>query len=154
MASLQRDLSRLVTGIDLATEGVIPVPVNATGTVTTYGISVVGTGTLFTHDFVRGNIIYAPSLKQWKRISGVYDDTHMVLDSAFVSDLSGDSIQYIRPKYVSVLVECTGSADAVLQNRALKSGTILSFNAEDNVEPVIQYSASASNQSITFDVKY
>lgn len=154
MGDLQRDLSRLVTGIDIATEGIIPVGTAATGTVTSSGTTVVGTNTLFTREFVRGMVMYSPSLKQSRRIAGVYDDTHLILESAFSSSLSSATVQYVRPQYTSIIVECTGSADAVLQNRPLKAGTLLSYNAGDNVDPIIQYSASAANQSITFDVRY
>lgn len=154
MASVRRELPRLVTGIDIPTEGFIPLGENATGTVSSSGTTVVGTNTQFTVDFVRGMNMYAPSLKQVVGIAGVYDDTHLILEEPFVSNLTNATVQFIRANYVSIIAECNGSADAVLQNRPFKSGTLLSFNADDTVNPIIQYSASAANQSITFNVRY
>ena len=65
-----------------------------TGTITSTGTAVEGTGTSFTTELVAGGVIYSASLKKYREISSITDNDSLVLVSAFSSNVSGDSFKY------------------------------------------------------------
>lgn len=80
------------------------------GTIDTSGVTVTGSGTTFSTDFIAGDVIYAGT--EGRRIVSISGDSTMVLESAFGTDLTGLSYKNggLAPKthyYIYALGDAT-----------------------------------------------
>jgi hypothetical protein len=64
---------------------------NLSGTISTSGTTVTGTGTSFLSDFRVGDVIY--SMGQGRKINAIASNTSMTMNAAFMFDISGKSYQ-------------------------------------------------------------
>lgn len=65
-----------------------------TGTVTTSGTAVEGTGTSFATELEAGDALYLASLKEYREIESITDADSLVLVNAFSSDVTGEAFKY------------------------------------------------------------
>jgi hypothetical protein len=65
-----------------------------TGTISSSGTAVTGTGTSFTTELAAKNVIYEATLKEYREVLSVTDDTHCTLVSGFSSNVSGKAFKY------------------------------------------------------------
>ncbi|MDD4873663.1 MAG: hypothetical protein PHE15_01635, partial [Dehalococcoidales bacterium] len=77
-----------------------------TGTISSSGTSVTGAGTLFTTELCPNDTIVSNS--QTKTVVSVTDNTHMVVDSAFTSSLSGKTFTYTKAEDDEAVI-CTSN---------------------------------------------
>jgi hypothetical protein len=126
--------------------GSLPAAVTKTGTITSLLTIVTGTGTQFTKDLVRGQYLYNSSTNEVRKITGVSNDTTLIIESAFTSELSASAVYMTEAQYVSIAITATGGAfkDGV----AIATGQFISFNSDSAISP-FTYSGS-----LTFDVGY
>lgn len=78
------------TGTDA---GLMATVTTQTGTYSTTGTAVSGTGSSFDTEFAVGDILYSATETIGRRITVVTDATNMTIESAFPSDVSGDNVQ-------------------------------------------------------------
>ncbi len=67
---------------------------NGTGTISTSGTAVTGTGTHFDTQLKAGYVIYDSNSKTYREIDSVTDATHCVLVTAFASNLTATTFKY------------------------------------------------------------
>lgn len=127
-------------------QGTLPFAITKTGTVSSVGTVVTGTGTLFTTELVQSDYLYNAATNEIREITGIQNNTTLIIDSAFTSPLSAVAVQTSRTQFVSVAITATGTGtkDGV----AIASGQFLSFNSDGGISP-FTYSGS-----LTFDVGY
>jgi len=137
---------RYIAGAGSPASGPLPFSTTKTGTVTTLGTVVTGTGTQFDKELVVGDYIYNTTDNSVRRIVGIYDSGLLRIESPFTTQLAAAALLISRPRFLSVACIATGAAtkDGV----AIATGQFLSFNSEACVAP-FTYSGS-----ITFDVTY
>lgn len=126
--------------------GPIPFAITKTGTVSSTGTVVTGTGTLFTTELVQGDYLYNAATNEVRKISGIQSNTILRIESAFTSGLSAVSVQVSRSQFVSIAITATGAGTK--DGAAISSGQLLSFNNDSGLEP-FTYSGA-----LTFDVGY
>ncbi|NRA42492.1 MAG: hypothetical protein HRU21_09345 [Pseudomonadales bacterium] len=82
---------------------------NLTGTASSSGTAVTGSGTAFTTELSVGSIISNAAGDEFREVTAITDDTNLTVDSAFTTDLSSeqpdsvdsvyhvDTVRYLRP---------------------------------------------------------
>jgi hypothetical protein len=73
---------------------------NLTGTLTSTGKKVTGTGTAFRTDLCEGDYILNPTTDQIALVHRIESDTILFLESAFTADLSGATCKRIKSKHL------------------------------------------------------
>ena len=68
--------------------------ISGTGTITTSGTAVTGSGTSFTSELKAGYVVYISSLREYREISSIASDTSLTLVSAFSSNVSASAFKY------------------------------------------------------------
>jgi len=86
-----------------------------TGTITTTATACVGVGTIFTTQLEVGNVIYDATLKEYREVSAITDNTHLTLANAFSSNRSGTAFKY-NPAMVNIYKD-----NSLVFTRALNS---------------------------------
>lgn len=129
-----------------AATGTLPFAITKTGTVSSVGTVVTGTGTLFTTELVQSDYLYNAATNEVRKITGIQSNTILRIDTAFTSPLSAVAVQTSRAQFVSVAITATGAGtkDGV----AMTSGQNISINNDAGISP-FTYSGS-----LTFDVGY
>lgn len=138
---------RYIAGVAPApAQGTLPFATTKTGTVSSVGTVVTGTGALFTTELVQGDYLYNAATNEVRKITGIQNNTTLIIELAFTSPLSAVAVQISRAQFVSVAITATGAGtkDGV----AIALGQFLSFNSDSGVDP-FTYSGS-----LTFDVGY
>lgn len=132
----------------ITTKRSIPLNSAKTGTIATYGLSVVGTNTLFLTEMIAGS--YIVDLTQWevRRVERVDSDTSAVLSQAFTANISAGTTpsvirkQIASPREISIAIDST-SANGVLNNLAFSGSLTISKSSSDrtsqwdNIMPII-----------------
>lgn len=127
-------------------QGPLPFAIVKTGAVSSLLTVVTGTGTLFTKELVQSDYLYNATSNEIRKITGIQNDTTLIIESPFTSELAAAAVVITRVQYVSVAITATGAGtkDGV----AIASGQFLSFNSDGGISP-FTYSGS-----LTFDVGY
>ncbi len=73
-------------------DGGMPTTVAKTGTFSSVGTAIVGTGTLFTTEFKVGDVLWSSSNNEGQVIVSVLTDTQMVTQLAFTADVASDAV--------------------------------------------------------------
>ncbi|RLI63285.1 MAG: hypothetical protein DRO67_05965 [Candidatus Asgardarchaeum californiense] len=73
-------------------DGGMPATVAKTGTFSSVGTAIVGTGTLFTTEFKVGDVLWSSSNNEGQVIVSVLTDTQMVIQLAFTADVASDAV--------------------------------------------------------------
>ena len=127
--------------------GSVPVARTFTGTISSNGTKVVGSGTAFITEGIKvGDYIYVAAQNAVRRIKAIIHDTMLDLDQGFPSNISGVAVLVCESQiYKRILWENTGTAAASIQE------TIISVGAKGfNEGTPVAYDASASNAQLEF----
>ena len=73
-------------------DGGLPLFVTKTGTFSSVGTAIVGTGTLFTTEFKVGDVLHSTSNGHRRQIITISNDTSMVVSHAYPVNVSGDAV--------------------------------------------------------------
>jgi hypothetical protein len=114
-------------------KGTIPTASTVTGTLSSTGTRVTGTGTLFLSEFRQGDYLFnstAATNPAVREVIHILSDTVMVISSAFPADVVGISALRVRAKYRGVGVVNAGLDTGKLNEGDLAAGVIASINAE------------------------
>jgi hypothetical protein len=142
-----QDLS-VVTG-----KGSIPTATAVTGTLSSSGTRVTGTGTKFLSEFREGDYLFnstAATNPAVREVLHILSDTVMVISSAFPADVSGISALRVRGKYRAVGIVNSGAATGKLNEGDLASGSSVTVNAPNigYVAKPISYNATGTTFNI------
>jgi hypothetical protein len=144
---------QLSTPITATGKGTIPAAVQISGTITSSGNRVVGTSTKFTTELFKGDYIYnttAATTSAVRKVLHILDDTHLILESGFPSDVSGINTYRTRGKYAGVSIQNSGAAAGKINEGDITIGASININASDgfSVDP-ISYDATGTTLIIT-----
>lgn len=148
------EISRYITGVGgFAAVGTLPVAVAKTGTFSSVGTIVTGTGTLFNKELVEGDWLYSTNSKELREVGwiNIKRETNLKLVSAFTTPSINDPVLVCRTRYKSVMITISGAAVVTVNGKTYQPGEVLSFNSDTGIVP-IYYDATGSE--ITFDVTY
>jgi hypothetical protein len=139
-----------------ATKGTVPKGRTLTGTWSSVGTIVTGTGTLFTTEL--GGIagwLYSTTDNELRRFFQINGDTNLVLEKAFTNNQTNQAMIVVEPLYQSVAAKSSHATVAAnLNNRTFTAGSVKNFNFP-TVNPITYDAASGSNMGeITFDFAY
>ena len=140
----------------------VPLSTAGTGTITTSGIGVVGSGTSFTTELSKGAWIFNDT-DEIRRVNYVESDTVAYLEDAFSSEFSADAFSYIKSnksqcKSISVAVPL-GEANATINGGDLVAGRPVTNEktgnsnngSRDFVNPVI---IDATSTLVDYSIQY
>lgn len=130
----------------LPAQGTLPTNTTKTGTCSSLLTIVTGTGTLFTKELVRSDYLYNSATNEIREITGIINDTTLIIEAPFTSELAGQAVLMTRAQYISVAVTATGAGTK--DGIAVATGQFISLNSNNGVAP-FTYSGS-----LTFDVGY
>jgi hypothetical protein len=134
-------------------KGTIPTATTVTGTLSSSGTRVTGTGTKFLTEFREGDYLFnstAATNPSVKEVVHILSDTVMVIASAFPADVSGISALRVRGKYRAVGIVNSGSATGKLNEGDLAAGSSVTVNAPNvgYVAKPISYNATGTTFNI------
>jgi len=146
MANYKNTVYNLITD-----KRTIPYNANGTGTISTAGAFVIGTGTLFTTEMPRGSWLVDESQNEIRYVVAVDSDTKAILSQAFtvnIAALTTPSIIHAKDtNVVSIALSCpsTASADPTIDGVSFPKGNTVSFSKDsrdksgtrDMVDPII-----------------
>lgn len=127
----------------------VPANADGTGTVSTVGVAVEGTSTLFTTEMPVGSWLVSESQDELRKVIRVDSDTRAYIDAAFTTPLSSATPSIISAKSskaVSIAVAIpAGLAAGEIDGVAFAAGSAVSFSkdsrdnssARDLVDPII-----------------
>lgn len=143
---------RETTGVDgFPDKGTIPGYETQSGTFSTNGRTLTGSSSSFLSELLPGDYLYSTTLHEIRRVQDVSRDNAGYLRQAFSSNVSGDNVNRVRPRYRVVSFEDVGSSPAIIQGDTLAAGTYDSINSNYGVEP-ITYDASGADQELKFQL--
>jgi len=135
----------------LAAKSTVPASSTKTGTVSTAGKNVTGTGTLFRSELKPGDWIVDLSQDEVRKVDEIRDNTFLVLDSAFTADLVGAALVVVRSRVKQVSIGNTGGTNGEIDGVAIIPGQTVNFqkngknpDGKDFIDPVIVDPASTT----------
>lgn len=146
-------VQREITGVaNFPKVGTLPRGRTLTGTFSSVGVVVTGTGTLFSTELagIRG-WLYSTSNNELRSFFGYHDNTTLQLHTAFTSNQVNQPVIVCTPLYKSVAASNTGTGSAKLKEKVFTAGKIVSYNDDACVNPMT-YEASAASASIEFEL--
>ena len=145
-------MERVVTTTDIPVKGPLPLQNSLTGTFTSAGVIVFGSGTTFTKDFVPGDWIYSATTNEIRKVEGVQSDTIMRVSSAFTSPALAQACNRVRGQLLRGLsIWVSGAGAVTINGDSFATGETYSVNSSSGIEPIV-YDATGS--TITFDLNY
>lgn len=110
----------------VTTDDLVPASTTWTGTVSTNGTTVTGSGTAFLTEIQRGAWLWNKAQHEVRRVVDIVSDTEMIIDRAFSAELSGANFEGVSKddaKVVYMEIENTGGTATTIDNVALASGS-------------------------------
>jgi len=127
----------------------VPASASGTGTVSTAGTAVTGTGTAFLTELLPGSWLIDFASNEIRLVTAVSDDTTAYIQQAFTAPLAGVNLAYVDKNNlhaygISVQVPST-EADITVDGETLYAGTSVSFTKDsrnrstgrDFVNPIV-----------------
>jgi len=139
------------------TKGTLPKGRTLTGTFSSVGTIVTGTGTLFTTELAgMKGWLYSTTDNELRMFTQINGDTNLVLDKPFTNNQTNQAVIVCTPLYMSIAAYSShSSAPANLNNKEFSAGTTKSYNNDAGIIPITYDAASGSNMGqITFDLGY
>lgn len=144
--------ARYVTGVNgYAVKGTLPLARALTGTFSSAGTVVIGTGTLFTTEIVEGDWLFSTTTNELRRVEGVSTDTTLRLEQAFSVDQTTQATKTCRALYFTIILTVSGGTSVTINGATYKSEEIISYNASNCLMP---WYYDATGSELTFDVSY
>jgi len=138
---------RLIAGVGgFPAQGPLPIATTKTGTITSLLTVVTGTGTNFTKEVVRNDYLYNATSNEIRQIVGVTNDTILIIEAAFTTELAGQAVFITRAQYATVAIIATGAGTK--DGQAIALGQFISMSGDFGIMP-FTYSGS-----LTFDIGY
>lgn len=139
------------------TKGSLPQGRTLTGTFSSVGTVVTGTGTLFETEL--GGIqgwLYSTADNELRRFTKINGNTNLILDEAFTYNQVNQPMVVCTPLYRSIGARSSHSTNAAqLNNRTFSAGQSKSYNFPGGIDPITYDAASgAATGQITFDLGY
>lgn len=114
----------------------VPTSTAGTGTITSTGRQITGTGTLFTTELSRYSWVFdATNNKEVRRVMSIKSDTVCYVDEAFSVDIAVAQAYSIvkRPAMTNIGIGIPTGATGNINNSAVTEQTVINFCAADNV---------------------
>ena len=147
-----------ITGMNgFPTKGTLPEGRTLTGTFSSVGRVVTGTGTLFETELAgKKGWLYSTTDNEVRSFSQINGDTNLYLDEAFTSDQTAEDMIVVEPLYMAIAAKSShATVTANLNNRSFAAGSTKNYNFDAGVNPITFDAASgASMGEITFDLAY
>lgn len=139
------------------TKGTIPAGRTLTGTFSSVGKIVTGTGTLFETELagMRG-WLYSTTDNELRPFFQINGNTNLQLETAFTNDQTDEPMIVVTPLYTAVSARSSHATVAAnLNNRTFAVGSVKNFSFDAGVNPITYDAASGANTGeITFDLGY
>jgi hypothetical protein len=138
------------------TKGTLPKGRPLTGTFSSVGTIVTGTGTLFTTELAgMQGWLYSTTDNELRMFTQINGDTNLVLDRAFTNNQTAQAVIVCTPLYMSIGAKSSHATVAAnLNNKTFSAGSTKSYNFAVN-NPITYDAASGANMGeITFDLAY
>ena len=140
-----------------ASKGTLPKGRTLTGTFSSNGKVVTGTGTLFTNEL--GGIkgwLYSTADNELRSFYQINGDTVLYLDQAFTNNQTNQPVIVCMPLYRSIGARSSHSTNpATFNNRTFSAGQSKSYNFPGGVDPITYDAASgAASGEITFELGF
>jgi hypothetical protein len=140
-----------------ATKGTLPKGRTLTGTFSSVGTIVTGTGTLFTTELAgaRG-WLYSTTDNELRPFFQINGNTNLVLETAFTNNQTSQAVIVCMPLYISIAAKSSHATVAAnLNNRTFAAGSVKNLNFDAGINPITYDAASGANMGeITFDIAY
>lgn len=140
----------------------VPLSATGTGTVSTQGIAIIGSGTAFKTELRTGSYLFNGS-DEIRRVRYVETDTLAYLEDAFTADLSSDALLFVdskkaQTKSISALMPL-GESGATVNGTDMIEGVPVTFEKTGNshygrvdfVNPII---VDATSSVVTYSIQY
>jgi hypothetical protein len=137
-------------------KGTLPAGRTLTGTFSSVGNIVTGTGTLFTTELAgRQGWLYSTTDNELRMFTQINGDTNLYLDKPFTNNQTDEPMIVCSQLYMAIGAKSSHPTDdAQLNNRKFSAGSVKNFSFEAQ-EPITYDAASgASSGEITFDLAY
>lgn len=153
-----RTIKTEITGVSgFATKGTLPTGRTLTGTFSSVGKIVTGTGTLFTTEIAgaRG-WLYSTTDNELRPFFQINGNTNLVLETAFSSNQTDQAVIVCMPLYSAISAKSIhASVNANLNGRTFSVGSIENFNNDAGINPITYDAASGvSMGQIKFNLEY
>jgi hypothetical protein len=109
------------------TAAVVPASTTKTGTITTDGVYVNGTGTLFRSELKPGDWIVDVSQTECRKVLTIGTDLNLSIDSAFTNPIVAGALNVVRSRARMISVSNDGGADADVDGVVMKDGAAVTF---------------------------
>lgn len=139
------------------TKGTLPTGRTLTGTFSSVGNIVTGTGTLFTTELAgMQGWLYSTTDNELRMFTQINGDTNLYLDKPFTSNQTDEPMIVCTPLYMSIAAKSSHATVAAnLDNRTFAAGSVTNLNFDAGVNPITYDAASDSNMGeITFKLAY
>ena len=138
MANYKNTIYQVITG-----KQTLPLNVAGTGTISTDGKKVTGSGTAFKTEMPVGSWLVDLTQDEIRKVISVDSDTEAYIDVAFTSDLVGVAADYIQAKNaksqaISVSIK-SGLADGELDGDVLPNGANITFSKDSDANSSGKY---------------
>jgi hypothetical protein len=138
-------------------KGTLPKGRTLTGTFSSIGNIVTGTGTLFTKELagVRG-WLYSTTDNELRPFFQINGDTNLRLETPFTNNQTNQPVVVCMPLYKSIAAKSSHATNASqINGRIFTAGSIKNFNFDAGINPITYDAASAGTTGeITFNLAY
>jgi hypothetical protein len=129
-----------------------------TGSFSSVGKIVTGTGTLFETEINGGGWLYSTTDNEIRKFTQINGNTNLVLESAFTSNQTNEPVVVVVPQYLSIVAKnIHATNDAQLNNRKFSAGESENYNSDSGLHPITYHAASGApglSGEIKFDLTY
>jgi hypothetical protein len=139
------------------TKGTLPKGRTLTGTFSSVGTIVTGTGTLFTTELAgMQGWLYSTTDNEVRMFTQINGDTNLILDKSFTNNQTDQAVIVCTPLYIAIGAKSShASNSASLNNREFTAGSVKNFSFDGGLTPITYDAASGvSTGEITFDLAY
>jgi hypothetical protein len=139
------------------TKGTLPTGRTLTGTFSSVGQQVTGTGTLFTEELAgMQGWLYSTTDNELRMFTQINGDTSLWLDKPFTNNQTNEPVIVCSPLYMAISAKSSHpSNDSQINSRKFAAGEVRNYNNDAGINPITYDAASGgSTGEITFDLAY
>jgi len=123
----------------------VPATATKTGTITTKGKNVVGTGTKFNSEIKKGDwIADLVTNNELRIVTDVRDNLFLTIDSAFSADIGGATLTVVRSRAKQISLANAGGATATIDGTTMAVGESVTYpksnknpDGKDFIDPLL-----------------
>lgn len=160
MSDTAEAISQVIT---VTTKTTLPAPVTLTGTITSSGLAITGTGTLFLTELcfleqtnLKVKYLWDSTNTEMREIATVVDDTHLTLKVAFSNVISGQALKVPDPaiQYREISLAPAGAGCKVCTaNKAtvtMNPDVMMEFGNDGGLQPPLALDGTASAIQVSY----